>query len=161
MELIEGRTLQALVGKRLGAGELAGLAGQAARALAAAHAAGVVHRDVKPENIMVREDGYVKVLDFGLARRLPTLAPAAEAAPKGPDTDPGTLMGTVAYMAPEQARGEAAGSASDVFALGIVLYELATGQHPFAEESALAVLQAIAGRRPVPPARLNPEVPAA
>src|SRR5262249_14015059 len=159
MELVEGRTLQTLVGQRAGVGELAGLIGQAARALAAAHAAGVVHRDVKPENIMVREDGYVKVLDFGLARRLPTLAPTGSGA--GPDTAPGVFVGTAAYMAPEQARGEPAESASDVFALGIVLDQLSADQDPFEGGSSLAMLQAIATRRAIPPSRLNPEVPAA
>ncbi len=157
MELIDGQTLHQLGARRLGAAELARLFGQAAGALAAAHAAGVVHRDVKPENVMVRADGYVKVLDFGLARRLPALASVAPGAVR--QTAPGAFVGTVAYMSPEQARGELADSASDVFALGIVLYELATGQHPFEADGPFAMLQAIVSRRPVPPARLNPELP--
>ncbi len=118
MEFIDGQTLRALAEPRPSVEQIVGWLRQAARALAAAHAAGVVHRDVKPENIMVRDDGYVKVLDFGLARRLPTLG--AGAAPT-PDTDPGALLGTVAYMSPEQTRGATAESASDIFSLGIVL----------------------------------------
>jgi predicted ATPase len=159
LELIEGHTLQELVARRLPVEEVARLIGQAARALAAAHAAGVVHRDVKPENIMVRADGYVKVLDFGLARRLPTLLQPDPGG--GRDTDPGALLGTVAYMSPEQARGEPADSASDIFSLGIVLYQLATGAHPFEGSSAFNTLQAIATTQPRPPSRLNPEIPAA
>jgi predicted ATPase len=152
MELVEGRTLEKLGGGLPAAG-LARLAAQAAKALAAAHAAGVVHRDVKPQNLMVRPDGIVKVLDFGLARHLG--GPTA-----GPATDPGTRVGTVLYMSPEQARAEPVGTATDVFSLGIVLYELATGVHPFLADTEAGVLHAVASREPLPPARLNPEVPA-
>lgn len=159
LEFIEGITLHSLAARRPAVREAARLIGQAAQALAAAHAAGVTHRDVKPENIMVRPDGYVKVLDFGLARRLPTLdAPAATG---GRDTDPGMLIGTAAYMSPEQARGRPADSASDIFSLGVVLYQLVTGQHPFEADSVLGTLHAIANRSPLAPSRLNPEVPAA
>lgn len=158
MELIEGLTLLALAAHRPGVEEMVRLARQTARALAAAHAVGVVHRDIKPENIMVRADGYVKVLDFGLARRLPTLAQPNSAG--GFDTDPGAFLGTVAYMSPEQARGTMTDSASDMFSLGIVLYQFATGQHPFEADSALGFLHAIATRQPVAPSRLNPEIPA-
>jgi predicted ATPase len=157
MEFIEGQTLAELAERRPGLDEVARLLGQAAQALAAAHAAGVVHRDVKPENVMARGDGYVKVLDFGLARRLPTLAaPAVDL-----DTDPGAFMGTAAYMSPEQTRGEAADSASDIFSLGIVLYELAARRHPFDGDTALGMMHAIATRQPPPPSRVNPELPAA
>jgi serine/threonine protein kinase/predicted ATPase len=155
MEMIEGQTLMALVGQRLPAAELARLLSQAACALAAAHAAGVVHRDVKPENLMMRHDGILKVLDFGLARRLPT-DPAAPTARTG--TDPGTRVGTVLYMSPEQARTEPVDTASDIFSLGVVLYELATGQHPFLADSEIGVLHAITAQAPVPAARLNPEI---
>jgi predicted ATPase len=158
MELIQGPALEALVSQRRPVKELARLIGQAARALAAAHAAGVVHRDIKPANLMVREDGIVKVLDFGLARRL---AAPGEPSPADRDTDPGTRVGTLLYMSPEQARVEPVGPASDIFSLGLVLYELATGQHPFLADSAFSILHAIATRPPLPPARLNPEVPAA
>jgi predicted ATPase len=157
MEFIEGLTLQALIGHRPPVEQVTRLITQAARALAAAHAAGVVHRDVKPENIMVRTDGYVKVLDFGLARRLPTLAQPGLG---GPDSDPGALMGTAAYMSPEQAHGLAADIASDVFSLGLVFYHLATGRHPFEAESALGILFAITARQAIPPSQLNPDIPA-
>jgi predicted ATPase len=160
MELIQGRTLDELVSQRRPVEEVARFIGQAARALAAAHAAAVVHRDIKPTNLMVRDDGIVKVLDFGLARRLAT--PGAPApAPAGRETDPGTRAGTLLYMSPEQARAEPVGPATDIFSLGVVLYELATGQHPFLADSAVSILHAIATQHPLPPARLNPEVPAA
>jgi hypothetical protein len=160
MELVEGRTLEALLGRCPAVEELARLFGQAARALAAAHAAGVVHRDVKPANLMVRDDGIVKVLDFGLARQLPT-GGAPGPVPAGTSTDPGTRVGTPLYMSPEQARAEPVGAATDVFSLGVVLYELTTGQHPFLADSEVGVLHAIVEQAPVPPARLNPQVPLA
>jgi predicted ATPase len=157
MELIEGQTLGALALQRLSLPALVPLVGQVAKALAAAHAAGIVHRDIKPANIMVRDDGYAKVVDFGLARTLPSGAAPPEAADV---TDPGTLLGTVRYMSPEQARAETAGSASDVFSLGIVLYELATGQHPFPADSQVGILHAILTQPPLRPALLNPDIPA-
>jgi predicted ATPase len=159
MELVEGQTLAVLAGRRPSLTEVARWAGQAARALAAAHAAGVVHRDIKPANLMVRADGLLKVLDFGLARRLPT-GTAPGSAPGDQASGPGTRAGTVLYMSPEEARAEPVGSASDIFSLGLVLYELATGQHPFPADSEVAVLHAIVAQAPVPPTRLNPEVPA-
>jgi predicted ATPase len=157
MELIEGQTLETLIEQRPAVDEVARLIGQAARALAAAHAAGVVHRDIKPQNLMVRSDGNVKVLDFGLARRLPA---GGEVAVHGV-TNPGTRVGTLLYMAPEQARAELVGTAADVFALGLVLYELTTGRHPFQAESDIDILHAIVAEPPLPPTRLNPEVPVA
>jgi predicted ATPase len=158
LEFIDGQMLRGLVGQARPLAELLPLVGQVAQALAVAHAAGIVHRDIKPENLIVRPDGLVKVLDFGLAR---LLSAGAVKAPAQSDlaTDPGALIGTLRYMAPEQARGEAVDAAADVFALGLVLYELATGQHPFPADSEHAVLQAIVRDTPVPPARLNPEVP--
>jgi predicted ATPase len=159
MELIEGQALRALAAPRRSLPALVPLVGQVAKALSAAHAAGIVHRDIKPENIMVREDGYAKVVDFGLARLLPTgVIPSEDAAAEV--TDPGTLLGTVRYMSPEQARGEPVTGATDVFALGIVLYELATGCHPFSADSPVGVLHAILTQPPLPPARMNPEIPA-
>jgi tetratricopeptide (TPR) repeat protein len=157
MELIEGQTLLALIDQRPGLATLARVIGQTAKALAVAHAAGIVHRDIKPENVMVRSDGYVKVLDFGLARRLPTGLTSALC---GEATEAGVLLGTLRYMSPEQARGETAGSASDIFALGIVLYELTVGQHPFQADSQVGVLHAIMAQPPLPPTRLNLEIPA-
>jgi serine/threonine protein kinase len=155
MELIEGQTLEALVEQRPPVEEMCRLIGQVAKALHAAHAAGIIHRDIKPQNIMVRADGIVKVLDFGLARRL-----SAGPAPGG-GTDPGTRVGTVLYMSPEQTRAETVGTPTDIFSLGIVLYELATGHHPFLTDTEFGVLHAIVAHTPVPPARLNPEIPAA
>jgi predicted ATPase len=157
MELIEGQTLAALGSQHLPVGESARLIGQAARALAAAHAAGVVHRDVKPANLMVRGDGIVKVLDFGLARRLPD----GGCGPGSRTTDAGNRVSTPLYMSPEQVRAEVVGAASDVFSLGVVLYELATGRHPFPADSEAGLLHAIVAQEPLPAARLNPEVPAA
>jgi predicted ATPase len=160
MELIEGRTLESLIGGRLAVDELAELFGQAARALAAAHAAGVVHRDVKPANLMVRDDGILKVLDFGLARRLPE-SKSQRTKSSSLSTDVGaSRAGTVLYMSPEQARAEPVDAATDIFSLGLVIYELATGQHPFCADSEVGVLHAIIAQSPVPPSRLNPEIPA-
>src|SRR5262249_47891699 len=158
MELIEGRTLRALAARRPPLSMLVHLVGQVAKALAAAHAAGIVHRDIKPDNIMVRDDGYAKVVDFGLARALATDTSEVEAS--SDITDPGVLLGTARYMSPEQARAETASSASDVFSLGLVLYELATGQHPFSASSPLEVLHAIRSQAPVRPSLLNPAIPA-
>lgn len=159
MELVEGQTLHAINAQRPPITEIAQHMRQAAGALASAHAAGVVHRDIKPENIMVRPDGYVKVLDFGLARRLPALEPGA--IDEYRTTSSGAILGTVAYMSPEQTRGDAAETASDIFSLGIILYQLVTGQHPFESGSAWETLHAISALPATPVNRLNPVVPAA
>lgn len=158
MELVEGRTLRELIGGSPAVVELARLVGQAARALAVAHAAGVVHRDIKPENLMVRADGYLKLLDFGLAQRLP--GAVVSTGSSGGRSGLAGVAGTAAYMSPEQARGEPPGPASDVFSLGVVLYEAATGRHPFPADRPLDVLHAITTAEPVSAARLNPELPA-
>ncbi len=150
MELVEGHAARTLCGTPAPLDTLLSVGRQTALALAAAHAHGIVHRDVKPENIMVRTDGYVKLVDFGLARRL-SLAES---------TNGGLPAGTLRYMSPEQIRGDSPGPASDIFSLGLVLYELAAGRHPFAEypafDSAAAILS-----EPVPGVELaNPSLPA-
>jgi len=124
-----------------------------------AHEADIVHRDIKPENVMVREDGYVKVLDFGLARLLGQ-SPAASAAVTAPATEAGSLLGTTRYMSPEQARGDPVDTATDIFSLGIVVYELATGEHAFASDSSYGVLHKILSDPPLAPSRLIPSMPA-
>ncbi len=164
MELISGRTLRVVAAERLPAPALVQILAQAAKALAVAHAAGIAHGDIKPDNIMVRQDGYVKVLDFGLAR----LARAAKTSSSDlTETLEETLNsasmpgGTMGYLSPEQARGESVSNASDIFSLGIVFYELATRRHPFPASSQIRVLHAILTEGPLPPSRLNPEIPAA
>jgi predicted ATPase len=159
-ELIEGRTLRSALEGELPLASAIDVGRQVARALSAAHAAGIVHRDVKPETIMLRSDGYVKVLDFGLARVVDYQA-AERSTRVNLDTEPGTLLGTTPYMSPEQATGVQAGPAADIFALGIVLYEMAAGRRPFVAPSPIAVLAAILSEQPVPLVRLNPEIPAA
>jgi predicted ATPase/predicted Ser/Thr protein kinase len=160
MEFVEGRSLAALLGEPVDARSLARLGGQLARALSVAHAAGIVHRDIKPENVMLREDGYVKVLDFGLARLAP-LPAVAGTTPAGTNpTDPPVVLGTPRYMSPEQARGDPVTGASDVFSLGVMLYELATATHPFESASTLAMLHAITSTEAPSPRRLVPDMPA-
>ena len=160
MEMVTGRTLRRVIIEDNSLETLVALGSQIARALAAAHAAGITHRDIKPDNLMVRDDGYVKVLDFGLARLLPTSS-GEDAATLAQQTTPGMILGTVAYMSPEQASGQSAGPPSDIFALGIVLYELATGRHPFAADTLVGYLHAITLQTPPPPSRSRPGIPAA
>ena len=147
MEYVEGRTLRELAGGRLKLRELLSIVSQAAEALAAAHRAGVVHRDVKPENIMVRADGYVKVLDFGLAKLLEAHADGIGATA---ETQDGAVMGTLAYMSPEQAAAEPLDARTDVWSLGVVLYELATGRKPFAGRNRRETVNAILSEEPEP-----------
>jgi serine/threonine protein kinase/predicted ATPase len=157
MEFIEGHTLRARMDAGPPLAQLLRWIGQVARALQAAHAAGIVHRDIKPDNLLVRADDVVKVLDFGVARLLAD-SPLAALTLTKEATGPGTLIGTVSYMAPEQARCEPVGGPADLFALGIVLYELATGRHPFEAASALGTLHAVIEQQPIPPSRLNPKL---
>ena len=158
MELVEGESLAAMIGRPLDTDAMVRIGVQLARALSVAHAAGIVHRDIKPENVIVRADGYVKVLDFGLARLAPR--PAVASAQSTP-TSPSVIIGTPRYMSPEQARGEAATSASDIFSLGVVLYELATGHHPFESDTVLGTLHAIASSAPQNPVHWVPSMPPA
>jgi Tol biopolymer transport system component len=154
MELVEGKAVSELRGTALPIPQVIELGRQAASALAAAHKQGIVHRDIKPENLMVRPDGLVKVLDFGLAHDFAgqlaaTLQPSAGGLPAG----------TLRYMSPEQLRGAPVTGASDVFSLGIVLYELAVGVHPFQSEYAWETAYAIHTREPAPPSTMNRAVP--
>jgi tetratricopeptide (TPR) repeat protein len=161
MEFVTGRTLRDFVTQRPAIDVASGLIAQAGRALACAHAAGIIHRDIKPENIMVRDDGYVKVVDFGLAR-----APAPPAATSSEletivATAAGVLVGTPRYMSPEQVDMEPLTPATDIFSLGIVLYELMTGRHPFDANTRLQHLAALAASAPLPPSRYSPDLPRA
>ncbi|MBP9824112.1 MAG: serine/threonine protein kinase, partial [Thermoanaerobaculia bacterium] len=155
MELLEGETLrERLVAGALPARKALEIASQVATGLAAAHARGIVHRDLKPDNLFLTRDGQVKILDFGLARQsephgsksqllaAPTMAAAA------PGTEPGAVLGTVGYMSPEQVRGETADARSDLFALGVVLYEMLIGRRAFAHGSAVETMSAILREEP-------------
>jgi Tol biopolymer transport system component len=155
MELVEGKPLRSYCGDPQPIVQVIRWGRQVAQALAAAHHREIVHHDIKPENLMVRSDGYVKVLDFGLARQLTSGSQRQIA------NSSVRLAGTLNYMAPEQTRAEAATSASDVFSLGIVLFELATGTHPFRSDSPLDTAHAIAHADPKSPSALNHEIPAA
>jgi Tol biopolymer transport system component len=166
-ELLEGRSLrEVLRHDRLPVAQVLDQALQVARGLAAAHAKGIVHRDLKPENLFVTRDGRVKLLDFGLARLAPG-PEGAEALSQAPTeakltlTREGAILGTVAYMAPEQVRGEATDTRSDVFAFGAVLYEMLSGRRAFARETAAETMTAILREQPAPVTELRPEVPAA
>ena len=160
MEYIQGSTLREICSTGVELSHVVEWAQQIAKALATAHAAGIVHRDIKPENIMVREDGYAKVLDFGLARQtlVDPRAGSESKAETGGLTTAGQLLGTVRYMSPEQGRGETVTSATDIFSLGIVLYELAARNHPFTAKAQISVLHAIIWQEPIAPSRLNPEM---
>ena len=159
-EYIDGRTLRALLGDVVPVQTIVEIGGQIARALNAAHAAGIAHRDVKPENIMVRADGLVKVLDFGLARQVDAAALDHATTQTNFQTAAGVVLGTPSYMAPEQASGLESGAPADVFAFGVVLYEMAAGRRPFVATTHLGVVAAVLAEQPVPPLRLNSAVPA-
>src|SRR2546426_7130083 len=164
-EFIDGETLRERMRKGpLNVSEALDIATQIASALAAAHAASIIHRDIKPENVMLRKDGIVKVLDFGLAKlteRVPPDSVDAEAVTKAlVQTEPGVVMGTVAYMSPEQARGLAVDARTDIFSLGVVIYEMVAGRAPFGGATRSDLIVALLERDPSPLARFTPEAPA-
>jgi non-specific serine/threonine protein kinase len=165
MELLEGATLkQRLVGKRFAAEEILELSTQLIDALDVAHEAGIVHRDIKPANIFVTERGVVKILDFGLAKRVIERASADSEMPTELEEDPsltspGSAVGTVAYMSPEQVKGEVIDARTDLFSLGVVLYQMAAGGRPFDGATSGVVFSEILGKEPPAPSRSNPELP--
>ena len=159
MEFVPGRTLaEVLASGPLPVETALDYAGQIAAALAAAHAAGIVHRDIKPANIVVADSGRLKILDFGLAKQAHVAAAADSTITAASLTNTGTIVGTAAYMSPEQAEGKPVDARSDIFSAGVVFYEMLAGRRPFGGASTLAVSPTSCARHPLPSVRYVPRL---